>query len=74
MTGDDWADAHGEAWQKFLQDKLKRCECKNPRPSMSRRSKALMHTQKEEDEGIAPGIPAACLLCFAPIDKEVGLS
>ena len=36
MTGGDWADAHGEAWQKFLQDKLKRCECSNPRPSMSR--------------------------------------
>ena len=70
MTGDDWADAHGEAWQKFLQDKLKRCECSDPRPSMSQRRKAL---KKEEDEGIAPGKPArACLLCFAPMSSAHG--
>ena len=33
MTGDQWAEAHGAAWQKFLEEKLKRCECKNPRTS-----------------------------------------
>ena len=68
MTGDEWADAHGEEWQKFLKEKLKRCECSNPRTSMSQRRKAL---KQDEREGIAPGIPAACLLCFAPIDMEV---
>ena len=68
MTGDQWAEAHGAAWQQFLQEKLKKCECTNPRTSLSNRKMAL----KEDDgEGIMPGEPAACLLCFAPVDLEV---
>ena len=68
MTGDQWAAAHGAAWQQFLQEKLKKCECTNPRTSRSNRRLAL----KEDDGvGIMPGEPAACLLCFAPVDKEV---
>ena len=68
MAGGEWAEAHGNAWQNFLEEKLKKCECANPRVSHSHRAKAL----KEDDgEGVAPGAPAACLVCFAPIDREV---
>ena len=72
MIGGQWADAHGAAWQKFLAEKLKRCECEHPRTSQSNRRKAL----KEDDgEGVAAGIPAECILCFAPasapVDREV---
>ena len=67
MTGDQWAKTHGEAWQQFLGKMLKRCACTNPRVSNSHRAKAL----KEDDgDGVLPGEPAACLVCFAPIDKE----
>ena len=68
MTGDEWAEAHGNAWQKFLEEKLKKCECDNPRVSHSHRAKAL---KEDEGEGIAPGEPAGCLVCFAPIDRVV---
>ena len=68
LTGGEWAAAHGDAWQAFLQEKLKKCECTIPTVSHSKRAKAL----KEDDgDGIAPGEPAACLMCFAPIEKEV---
>ena len=68
MTGAAWAAAHGNAWQKFLEEKLKKCECDNPRVSHSHRAKAL---KEDEGEGIAPGQPAGCLVCFAPIDRVV---
>ena len=68
MAGDEWAAAHGNAWQKFLKEKLKKCECENPRVSHSHRARAL---KEDEGEGVAPGAPAACLVCFAPIDREV---
>ena len=68
MTGHEWATAHGNAWQKFLEEKLKKCECDNPRVSHSHRAKAL---KEDEGEGVAPGQPAGCLVCFAPIDREV---
>ena len=68
MTGAAWAAAHGNAWQKFLEEKLKKCECDNPRVSHSHRAKAL---KEDEGEGIAPGEPAGCLVCFAPIDRVV---
>ena len=68
MAGDEWAAAHGNAWQKFLKEKLKKCECENPRVSHSHRAKAL---KEDEGEGVAPGAPAACLVCFAPINQEV---
>ena len=68
MTGGEWASAHGDAWQKFLKEKLKKCQCDHPRVSHSHRANAL----KEDDgEGVAPGEPAGCLVCFAPIDRVV---
>ena len=33
MAGGEWAEAHGNAWQNFLEEKLKKCECANPRVS-----------------------------------------
>ena len=69
LLGDQWAATHGDAWKKFLAEKLKRCECEHPRTSQSNRRKAL---KEDEDEGIQPGIPAECLLCFAPVDKVSG--
>ena len=68
LLGDQWAATHGDAWKKFLAEKLKRCECEHPRTSQSNRRKAL---KEDEDDGIQPGIPAECLLCFAPVDREV---
>ena len=68
LTGGQWAESHGAAWQTFLAEKLVVCECKHPRQSKSNRRKAL---KADEGEGIAAGLPAACLLCFAPIDREV---
>ena len=68
MEGNEWVAAHGNAWQKFLKEKLKKCECENPRVSHSHRAKAL---KEDEGEGIAPGEPAGCLVCFAPIDRVV---
>ena len=68
MTGHEWAATHGNAWKKFLEEKLKKCECDNPRVSHSHRAKAL---KEDEGEGIAPGEPAGCLVCFAPIDRVV---
>ena len=68
MVGGQWAAAHGDAWKKFLAEKLKRCECEHPRTSQSNRRKAL---KEDEDDGIQPGIPAECLLCFAPVNMEV---
>ena len=68
MAGDQWAESHGAAWQTFLAEKLVVCECKHPRQSKSNRRKAL---KADEGEGIAAGLPAACLLCFAPIDRQV---
>ena len=68
LTGGEWAAAHGDAWQRFLQEKLKECECTIPTVSHSQRAKAL----KEDDgDGIAPGEPAGCLKCFAPVEQEV---
>jgi hypothetical protein len=68
MAGHEWAAAHGSAWQKLMDEKLKTCECTNPRVSQSHRAKAL---KTDDGEGVAPGEPAACLVCFAPIDKAV---
>ena len=68
MTGGQWAEAHGEAWQQFLSQKLKPCACTHPRVSNSHRAKAL---KQDDGEGIAPAEPAACLVCFAPIAQEV---
>ena len=68
MTGHEWAAAHGNAWKKFLEEKLKKCECDNPRVSHSHRAKAL---KEDEGEGVAPAQPAGCLVCFAPIDRVV---
>ena len=68
MTGDQWAKKHGKAWQQFLGKMLQPCACTNPRVSNSHRAKAL----KEDDgDGVLPGEPAACLVCFAPIAQEV---
>ena len=58
ITGHEWAAAHGDAWQKFLEEKLKKCQCDNPRVSHSHRAKAL---KEDEGEGIAPGEPAGGL-------------
>ena len=41
MVGGQWAAAHGDAWKKFLAEKLKRCVCEHPRTSQSNRRKAL---------------------------------
>ena len=68
MAGDQWAESHGAAWQTFLAEKLVVCECTHPRQSKSNRRRAL---KADEGEGIAAGLPAACLLCFAPIDRQV---
>ena len=68
MVGGQWAAAHGDAWKKFLAEKLKKCECVYPRVSRSNRRKAL---KEDEGGGIQPGIPAECLLCFAPAAVEV---
>ena len=39
---------------------------------VARLGKQLAKTLKEDEgKGIAPGEPAACLMCFAPIDYEV---
>ena len=70
MTGHEWAAAHGNAWQKLLKEKLKKCECENPRVSHSHRANALMK-EEDEKEGVAPAEPAGCLVCFAPIDRVV---
>ena len=40
LLGDQWAATHGDAWKKFLAEKLKRCECEHPRTSQSNRRKA----------------------------------
>ena len=66
MTGDQWAAAHGDAWQNFLHTKLKKCECVHPATSNSNRAKVL-----KEEESLAQGEPAKCLVCFAPINMEV---
>ena len=66
MTGDQWAAAHGDAWQNFLHKKLKKCECVHPATSNSNRAKVL-----KEEESLAQGEPAKCLVCFAPINMEV---
>ena len=71
LTGDEWAERHGGEWQTFLKDKLKKCECANPRVSHSNRAKSLSLKAHEERDGIAQGEPAACLMCFAPIETEV---
>ena len=41
FQGKEWRQAHGDAWKKFLQEKLRKCECKNPRVSKSNRCNAL---------------------------------
>ena len=68
LTGDEWAKRHGDEWQTFLQQKLKKCECAHPIVSNSNRAKCL---KDDDGDGIAPAEPAACLMCFAPIDQEV---
>ena len=76
MDGGEWAEKHGGAWQQFLTDHLKGCECENPRVSCSNRRNALEDTDKRthekgKDADIAQAEPAACLVCFAPIEREV---
>ena len=68
MTGGQWAESHGAAWQTFLEQKLIKCECVHPRTSRSNRRKAL---KDDEGAGIAAGQPAECLLCFTPLAEPV---
>ena len=42
MRGEQWAAAHSQAWQDFLQAKLKKCECMHPVKSYSNRAKAAL--------------------------------
>ena len=51
MVGGQWAAAHGDAWKKFLEEKLIKCECEYPRVSRSNRRKAL---KEDEDEPRRP--------------------
>ena len=43
MDGTEWAEKYGGAWQRFLAESLKRCECDNPRTSISHRAKVLIN-------------------------------
>ena len=69
MTGDQWAKSHCAAWQTFLEQKLRRCECKHPRTSKSNRRVAL---KQDEGEGIAPRVNPHSSSVFCALRRSIG--